>query len=89
MDLSSENDDSPSYTVAFQDRGDATNFCYLLESFFEGLGDVSADVVPLTIQVRISTDTNTMYKNDEYLSVTNEKSIEDSLLLTFDSYNYC
>ncbi|OAY82438.1 hypothetical protein ACMD2_06909 [Ananas comosus] len=50
MDLSSENDDSPSYTVAFQDRGDATNFCYLLESFFEGLGDVSADVVPLTIQ---------------------------------------
>uniref|UniRef100_A0A6V7QR79 Uncharacterized protein n=1 Tax=Ananas comosus var. bracteatus TaxID=296719 RepID=A0A6V7QR79_ANACO len=50
MDLSSENDDSPSYTVAFQDRGDATNFCYLLESFFEGLGDVSADIVPLTIQ---------------------------------------
>lgn len=44
-----------SYTVAFEDRGDATNFCYLLESFFEELGDFSADIVPLSIKVRIST----------------------------------
>ncbi|XP_034686396.1 uncharacterized protein LOC117914969 isoform X2 [Vitis riparia] len=39
-----------SYTVAFEDRGDATNFCYLLESFFEELGDFSADIVPLSIK---------------------------------------
>ncbi|KAG1365228.1 hypothetical protein COCNU_12G002280 [Cocos nucifera] len=50
MNSSSDDGDFTSYTVAFQDRGDATNFCYLLESFFEELGDVSADVVPLTIQ---------------------------------------
>ncbi|KAH7655023.1 hypothetical protein IHE45_19G178500 [Dioscorea alata] len=42
--------DSPSYTIAFQDQHDATNFCYLLESFFEDLPGFSADVVPLTIQ---------------------------------------
>lgn len=42
-----------SYTVAFEDRGDANNFCYLLESFFEDLGDFSADIVPLSIKVRI------------------------------------
>ncbi|KAM0951128.1 hypothetical protein DsansV1_C04g0048711 [Dioscorea sansibarensis] len=42
--------DSPSYTIAFQDQGDATNFCYLLESFFEDLPGFSADMVPLTIQ---------------------------------------
>lgn len=41
-----------SYTVAFADRGDATNFCFLLESFFEDLGDVRADIVPLSIKVR-------------------------------------
>nr|XP_010931644.2 LOW QUALITY PROTEIN: uncharacterized protein LOC105052511 [Elaeis guineensis] len=50
MNSSSDDGDSTSYTVAFQDRGDATNFCYLVESFFEELGDVSADIVPLTIQ---------------------------------------
>lgn len=38
-----------SYTITFQDRGDAINFSFLLESFFEDLGNVSADVVPLTI----------------------------------------
>ncbi|KAG6505322.1 uncharacterized protein LOC121986005 isoform X1 [Zingiber officinale] len=43
-------EESASYTIVFQDRGDAMNFCFLLESFFEDLGDVSADVVPLTIQ---------------------------------------
>lgn len=41
---------SSSYTIAFEDRVDATNFCYLLESFFEDLGDFSADVVPLSIK---------------------------------------
>lgn len=44
-----------SYAIAFEDRGDATNFCYLLESFFEDLGDFSADIVPLSIKVRILT----------------------------------
>ncbi|CAK7333197.1 unnamed protein product [Dovyalis caffra] len=39
-----------SYTVAFEDRADANNFCYLLESFFEGLGDFSADIVPLQVK---------------------------------------
>lgn len=38
-------------TVAFEDRGDADNFCYLLESFFEDLGDFTADVVPLSVKV--------------------------------------
>ncbi|KAJ0976272.1 hypothetical protein J5N97_018237 [Dioscorea zingiberensis] len=42
--------DSPSHTIVFQDQGDATNFCYLLESFFEDLPYFSADIVPLTIQ---------------------------------------
>lgn len=43
-------EESASYTIVFQDRGDAMNFCFLLESFFVDLGDVNADVVPLTIQ---------------------------------------
>ncbi|GKV31496.1 hypothetical protein SLEP1_g40182 [Rubroshorea leprosula] len=37
-------------TVAFEDRGDADNFRYLLESFFEDLGDFTADVVPLSVK---------------------------------------
>ncbi|KAJ8619525.1 hypothetical protein MRB53_028054 [Persea americana] len=45
-----ENEGSSSYTIAFEDQGDATNFCFLLESFFEDLGDFSADVVPLSIK---------------------------------------
>ncbi|GFZ08992.1 hypothetical protein Acr_20g0008000 [Actinidia rufa] len=40
------------FTVAFEDRGDATNFCYILESVFEDLGDFSADIVLLSIKVR-------------------------------------
>lgn len=44
------NQSESSYTVAFEDRGDANNFCYLLESFFEDLGDVSADIVPLSVK---------------------------------------
>ncbi|KAJ6688946.1 hypothetical protein OIU85_005372 [Salix viminalis] len=39
-----------SYTIAFEDRGNADNFCYLLESFFEDLGDFSADIVPLQVK---------------------------------------
>ncbi|XP_058203210.1 uncharacterized protein LOC131317674 [Rhododendron vialii] len=36
-----------SHTIAFEDQGDASNFCYLLQSFFEELGDFSAEIVPL------------------------------------------
>ncbi|KAI6684095.1 hypothetical protein NL676_030008 [Syzygium grande] len=42
-----EDSDASSFTVAFEDRVDANNFCFLLESFFEELGDFSADIVPL------------------------------------------
>ncbi|KAL5849466.1 hypothetical protein ACOSQ3_007525 [Xanthoceras sorbifolium] len=38
------------YTVAFENHGDANNFCYLLETFFEGLGDFNADIVPLPVK---------------------------------------
>ncbi|XP_062108647.1 uncharacterized protein LOC133819408 [Humulus lupulus] len=48
--LEAQNPNDYSYTVAFEDRGDANNFCYLLESFFEDLGDVRADIVPLSIK---------------------------------------
>lgn len=42
------------YTVAFEDRADANNFCFILESFFEDLDDgFSAIVFPMSIQVRI------------------------------------
>lgn len=46
--------ESCSCTIAFEDRGDASNFCYLLESFFEGLGDFSADAVPLSTKVSLN-----------------------------------
>ncbi|ONK78663.1 uncharacterized protein A4U43_C02F21150 [Asparagus officinalis] len=49
MDSPSDDEGSTSYTVVFQNQGDATNFCYLLESFFGELDDFCADVVPLTI----------------------------------------
>ncbi|CAI8610652.1 unnamed protein product [Vicia faba] len=40
-----------SYTVAFEDQADANNFCFILESFFEDLGDgFRANVVPMSIQ---------------------------------------
>ncbi|XP_022722937.1 uncharacterized protein LOC111280048 isoform X2 [Durio zibethinus] len=39
-----------SCTVAFQDHIDANNFCYLLESYFEDLGDFSAEVVPMSVK---------------------------------------
>ncbi|KAM3265758.1 putative protein isoform X1 [Capsicum annuum] len=47
---SSQVNGSSSHTVAFEDRGDATNFCYLLQSFFEDLGDFNAEIVPLPVQ---------------------------------------
>ncbi|KAL6970290.1 hypothetical protein U1Q18_029989 [Sarracenia purpurea var. burkii] len=47
---SKDGDDSSSHTVAFEDRGDATNFCYLLQSFFDDLDDFGADIVPLSIK---------------------------------------
>ncbi|XP_010269520.1 PREDICTED: uncharacterized protein LOC104606151 [Nelumbo nucifera] len=43
-------EESSSYTVVFEGRSDARNFCYLLETFFEDLGDFSANVVPLSIK---------------------------------------
>ncbi|PIA44437.1 hypothetical protein AQUCO_01700200v1 [Aquilegia coerulea] len=43
-------DGSPSYIVAFEDHRDASNFCYILDAFFEELGDLNADVVPLSIK---------------------------------------
>nr|XP_043630359.1 uncharacterized protein LOC122601683 [Erigeron canadensis] len=36
-----------SHTVAFEDRNDATKFCYLLESFFEDLGDFYTNIIPI------------------------------------------
>ncbi|KAF7851498.1 hypothetical protein BT93_L3783 [Corymbia citriodora subsp. variegata] len=42
-----EDSDASSYTVSFEERVDANNFCFLLESFFEELGDFSVDIVPL------------------------------------------
>ncbi|XP_059310595.1 uncharacterized protein LOC132061938 [Lycium ferocissimum] len=47
---SSQVNGSLSHTVAFEDRGDATNFCYLLQSFFDDLGDFSAEIVPLPVK---------------------------------------
>lgn len=41
-----------SHTIAFEDQGDASDFCYLLQSFFENLGDFSAEIVPLPTKVR-------------------------------------
>ncbi|XP_027120826.1 uncharacterized protein [Coffea arabica] len=53
-----ENDSS--HMVAFEDRSDATNFCYLVQSFFEDLEDFTAEIVPLSIKElkeRVSSDT--------------------------------
>ncbi|XP_073276244.1 uncharacterized protein [Primulina huaijiensis] len=41
---------SLSHIVAFEDSVDATNFCYILQCFFEDLEDFKADVVPLTVK---------------------------------------
>lgn len=54
MLTSNEQDQSDdSFTVAFEDRADANNFCFLLQSFFEDLESFSADAVPVSIKVRI------------------------------------
>ncbi|KAJ8766765.1 hypothetical protein K2173_007832 [Erythroxylum novogranatense] len=37
------------YTLAFEDRVDANNFCYLLDAFFHELDDFNADIVPLSV----------------------------------------
>ncbi|KAH7520910.1 hypothetical protein FEM48_Zijuj08G0195800 [Ziziphus jujuba var. spinosa] len=39
------------YTLAFEDHGDANNFWFLLESFFEDLGDFKADIIPLPVKL--------------------------------------
>ncbi|XP_058076325.1 uncharacterized protein LOC131224898 [Magnolia sinica] len=36
--------------VAFEDRGDATNMCHILKSFFQDLGDFSAEAILLSIK---------------------------------------
>ncbi|KAF3456220.1 hypothetical protein FNV43_RR00870 [Rhamnella rubrinervis] len=52
---------SQSCTVAFEDRGDANNFCFLLESFFEDLGDFRADIIPLSVkELRASVNSKKM-----------------------------
>lgn len=48
-----QNQSDSTYTVAFEDRGDASNFCFLLESLFEDLDEFSADIAPLPKKVRI------------------------------------
>lgn len=42
--------DDSSHVVAFEDRGDATNFCYLLQSFFEDMDSFSTDIIPIPIK---------------------------------------
>ncbi|GER52189.1 hypothetical protein STAS_29626 [Striga asiatica] len=39
-----------SHLVAFEDHTDATNFSYLLQSFFDYMDDFMADIVPLTVK---------------------------------------
>lgn len=52
---------SSSYTVAFEDRSEANNFCNLLEICFEDLGDFSADIVPLSNKdLREGVESNSM-----------------------------
>lgn len=42
-----------SHIVAFEDRSDAANFCYILQSYFEDLEDFSTEIVLISINVRI------------------------------------
>lgn len=51
IEPNSTNRDTMSYAITFQDRIDATHCCCVLEAFFEGLNDVSAEIIPFTIQV--------------------------------------
>lgn len=45
------NNKDEAYTVAFEDRSDANNFCYIVESFFEETSNFTADIVPLPTKV--------------------------------------
>ncbi|KAK4770902.1 hypothetical protein SAY87_031434 [Trapa incisa] len=49
LKIGSDKDDKSvsSYVIGFEDRADANNFCFLLESFFEDLSDFTSDIVPL------------------------------------------
>lgn len=47
--------DGSSHIVAFEDPGDASNFCYILHTHFENLEDFSANVVPAPPRVRTLT----------------------------------
>nr|ABK26563.1 unknown [Picea sitchensis] len=38
----------PYHTIAFQDHADARNFCYILQSHYNDLGDASVHVIPLS-----------------------------------------
>lgn len=51
IEPNSTNRDTMSYAITFQDRIDATHCCCVLEAFFEGLNDVSAEIIPFTIEV--------------------------------------
>ncbi|XP_047309129.1 uncharacterized protein LOC124912535 [Impatiens glandulifera] len=48
--LANSSDMLSSHTVAFEDRGDAINFCYILQSFFGELNDFNADILPLPVK---------------------------------------
>ncbi|PRQ39191.1 hypothetical protein RchiOBHm_Chr4g0422351 [Rosa chinensis] len=47
LNSQSQNESDASYSVAFEDRGDANNFCFLLESCFEDQDDFRATAAPL------------------------------------------
>lgn len=51
MDSVADSASNYSYTVAFEDRNDAQNFSYLLESAFEDLPDAAVDIAPLSKRV--------------------------------------
>lgn len=50
INSTSRDRDGSSHVVAFEDRGDATNFCYLLQSFFEYMDDFTTDIIPIPIK---------------------------------------
>lgn len=72
-------------TVAFEDRGDANNFCYLLESYFEDLGDFSADIVPLSIQVSAKGISSTLF--DNFLSLND--TFHTNFLVGYEGISGC
>ncbi|XP_058076940.1 uncharacterized protein LOC131225426 isoform X2 [Magnolia sinica] len=50
LKMNSHSDVERSYVITFEGRGDATNMCCILESFFQDLGDFSAEAIPLSIK---------------------------------------